>query len=317
LVLFYGVLPLALFALGATLADPGAAVAQPAASEEEIEIPKPEDQSLITDDGVALVATFYPSYFGKDAVPIILLHGYKGNRRDFDELALYLQELGHAVIAPDLRGHGDSKRQTRRGTTVNLDASRLRKEDFLAMAGKGGDIEAVKRFLMGRNNAAELNIEKLCVVGAEMGATLALAWAVTDWNWAPLSTGKQGQDVKALVLISPEASFKGIPISVPLKFPPIQRELSMMLVAGTGDSSATRDATKIHNVLEKYHPAPPAEEAKEKQDLFFFKPATSLSGTRMLGEKSLGLNEKIASFIQLRLVSKAFPWSERKNPVGN
>ena len=45
---------------------------------------------------------------------MILLHGFKGSRKDFtqkDGLAAFLQEkLGCAVIVPDLRGHGDSTR---------------------------------------------------------------------------------------------------------------------------------------------------------------------------------------------------------------
>ena len=186
------------------------------AAEKEKLPPPPEDISLTTDDGVELQATYYgppqskESKSGKDVVPIILLHGFKGDRQDFDELALLLQHLGHAVIVPDLRGHGESKRQARPGGgTASLDASKLRKDDFLAMGGKGGDLESVKRFLMARNNEGKLNIEKLCVIGAELGATVALNWAALDWSWAQLPTGKQGQDVKALVLISPQLRSRG------------------------------------------------------------------------------------------------------------
>ena len=42
------------------------------------------------------------------------------------------------------------------------------------------DMMAVKAFLWDRNNAGELNIDKLCVVGAEMGASVAMSFALAD-----------------------------------------------------------------------------------------------------------------------------------------
>ena len=300
---------------------PQLAAAQ-ADSEEAEELPEPEDITLPTKDGVQLIATYYGSLEGKKAVPVILLHGFKGDRRDFEELALTLQKSGHAVIAPDLRGHGDSTTYTRPGGSaqMTLSASKLRKDDIARMYAPGvggipsGDLEAVKRFLMAKNNAGELNIEKLCVVGADMGATVALNWALADWSWPRLAgRGKQGQDVKALVLISPEWAFKGLPITMAINSPIISRELSIMLVCGRGDSSGMRDASRIHSSLEKFRPAPPSDpkEAAEKQDLFFDKPSTSLRGTKILGEKSLGLDRRIAKFIDLRLVQMTMPWVDR------
>ncbi len=306
------------WACGITVFPQAAFAEQAAAADSEADkLPDPEDVTLETDDGVTIEATYYGSLQGKNAVPIILLHGYKGDRRDFDELALYLQNLGHAVIAPDLRGHGDSTRLVRNGSTINLDSSRLRKDDIQAMSGLGGDVECVKRFLMRKNNAGELNIEKLCVIGADMGATVALYWAGRDWSLPLLPGRKQGQDVKALVLISPQWSFKGIPISVPLNLRPIERELSMMMIVGTGDSTSLSGAKRIHNTLKKYRTAPPADpkEAKDKQDLFFTTPDTILSGAKMLSEKSLNLNSKIATFIDWRLVRKKFAWTDRKSKL--
>ena len=316
--LIRGLLCSALVATGWLEVDaPRVAIAQPkAASEsEEDELPDPEEVTLETDDGVTVQATFYGSLEGKNAVPVILLHGFKGDRQDFDELALFLQQAGHAVIAPDLRGHGDSKRQVRGGGTVNLDAARLRKEDFLAMAGKDGEVERVKRFLMTKNNAGELNIDKLCLIGAEMGATVALYWTVRDLTAAILPTGKRGQDVKALVLISPQDSFKGIPTNAALRLPDIQRELSVMLIAGSGDSKTIGDARRIYSSLAKYRPDPPTDpkEVETKQTLFFSKPDTSLSGTKMLNEKSLNLATKIGTFIDFRLVQQKYPWTDRRS----
>jgi pimeloyl-ACP methyl ester carboxylesterase len=285
------------------------------AQDEEEELPLPEDVSMQTKDGVELKATFYGSLLGKDAVPVILLHGYKGKRQDFAELALTLQNAGHAVLVPDLRGHGDSTKQLRYGVgpSINLDASKLRKEDIIAMSAASGDVEECKKFLLRKNNSGELNIEKLCVVGAEMGATVAVNWAALDWSWPPIATGKQGQDVRALVLLSPELSFKGVPITAALNHPALQRELSVLMIVGRADTSSLRDAVRMEKLFAKLRPAPPTDEKErlEQQDLFFYRLDTNLGGTKLLGEKSLKAIPMIVAFIQLRLVDKTFAWSDR------
>ena len=45
----------------------------------------------------------------KHAEPLLLLHGFTGDRSTWDELARFLP--GYALIAPDLPGHGDSDSQ--------------------------------------------------------------------------------------------------------------------------------------------------------------------------------------------------------------
>lgn len=314
-----GLMAASLLAAFAVLLVPAGSLAQPAGKEEEP--PEPEDVELQTTDGVSLQATYYGSLVGKNAVPVILLHGFKGDRRDFDELALFLQQAGHAVIVPDLRGHGESTKMQRPGSGVSMtmSPSSLRKDDIIAMSAKDGDLEAVKRFLMKKNNAGELNIEKLCVVGAEMGATVALNWTALDWSWPALATGKQGQDVKALVLISPQWAYKGVPITAAANTPAVRSELSIMIIVGKGDSSSSRDAARIYKALEKFRPAPPEDpkEAAEKQDLFFDRPNTTLGGTKLLGEKSLKINPRIERFIDLRLAQKKMPWSDRSTKAGS
>ena len=265
--------------------------------------PPPEKITLTTSDGVTLAATFYPSDLGKDTVPVILVHAYKGSRGDFDELALKLQDAGHAVIAPDLRGHGESDGPD--GT--------LRAADFAAMAKH--DLEAVKRFLVEKNNAGQLNIERLGVVGVEMGATVAINWAALDWSWPVLATGKQGQDVKALALISPQWSFKGLKIHDAVAHPNIRGDLSVLIVAGRRSSKLLQAARRLHNALARYHFTPPPEDAAEKQTLWLKTPQTSLQGTQLMNEKSLQVNEMILNFVELRLVNPSFPWRARRTPL--
>ena len=102
---------------------------------------------------------------------MVLLHDYKNTRTIFAPLAQRLQSPGEgegdrppfAVVTVDLRGHGDSTKQvTPDGFQFELDAARLDKPAVLAMAGL--DMEAVRSFLVAKNDAGELNLNKLCLV---------------------------------------------------------------------------------------------------------------------------------------------------------
>jgi len=304
-------------------------------------LPEAKDTVLLTNDGLKLATTYYPvtKEKGRDAVPVVLLHAHKGSRKDYAELAVSLQKLGHAVLVPDLRGHGDSTEL--RGRAGALTAEDLSRADYGRMV--TGDMEALKDFLRQENNDGKLNIEKLCVVGAEMGASVALTWTQFDWSRPPVGVCKLGQDVKALVLISPEWSTPGLPLKPVLttsnaRFPltdpllisaakkgavtfknayelDLRREVSVLIVAGKGDSRAVRDAQRLDSMLKRYHPDLPPKEAEKKQDLYYGTLETKLQGTKMLGVGGLGLEELIATFIQRRLVAQGFPWQHRtKDP---
>lgn len=269
---------------------------------------EPKDVTITTRDGISLAATYYASKLGKDAVPVILLHGAKGRRGDFKSLALRLQEAGHAVIAPDLRGHGDSGSPRSGDRTGNL-----RPADLTAMVTQ--DIEAVKNYLIDRNNEGELNIEKLCLVGTEMGSVVALNFAARDWSWPPLATGKQGQDVKGLVLISPEWSYRGLRINDAVAHPRVRKDLSVIIVVGKRGSKQYADARRLFSTLERFRPTPPPEELAEKQTLWLRALPTSLQGADLLNEKRMGVPAMIEKFIEVRLVGTNIRWQERHGPL--
>src|SRR5262249_2240725 len=112
--------------------------AVPPAASAKKKIPPPQNVSFKTADGVNLSATFYPSPLEKDAlkeaVPVILLHSFKGSRADFSDLALVLQDAGCAVLVPDLRGHGQSTRRTLPdGKDKEIEPALMNKQDFEAM----------------------------------------------------------------------------------------------------------------------------------------------------------------------------------------
>lgn len=297
------------------------------------EIPKPDTVSLIAKDGFQAAGTFFPGGFymksekevaskpAKEVVPVILLHGYEGNRRELEPLALLLQRLGHAVLTIDLRGHGDSSRvKLPNGTERDIDPSKLKPADFRAME---LDVEAGKKFLLDKNNAGQLNLELLCVVGADLGGLVGANWIAADWSRQDLPAFKQGKYAKAFVFISPASSVKGYSAATSWKHPIFlnSRAFSLMLVAGKRDSKATAETRQLRNRLEKAHPTPTDEKERvEKQSLFLIDPDTELAGTKLVDPRArldVSVSTAIAQFINLRLVAKQaeYPWAERKNPL--
>ena len=147
-----------------------------------------------------------------------------------------------------------------------------------------------------------------------MGAVVAANWAIADWNWPPLAIGKQGQDVKALVLLSPPEKFKSLRMLEPLTDRAVRSAISFTLPCGNQDPTALHEASKIKNTLKKFHP-PPVN--ADEQDLYFdHRIPTKLQGTKLLGKefKDFGLSANIAEFIDVRAAKQPYVWHDRKLP---
>lgn len=279
-------------------------------------LPPPEEVERVTSDNVVVKATFFPGTQQENTVPVILLHSWRGSSKEYVTLAPYLQGLGHAVLVPDLRGHGQSKRVLLGTGTVEIDAARMGAEQFDLMVSR--DMESWRSFLTQKNNEKALNLEKLCIVGSEMGASVALQYALHDWSWPPYAGRKQGQYVKALVLLSPQWNFKGLDARLPLAHPGVREAISVMILVGKQNPTAWREAQRLHAALAKYHAQPPSGISQEERarweqdnlDLFIRSFDTKLQGSKMLAVLDLRVHQRIATFIQLRLVRKEFPWHE-------
>lgn len=277
--------------------------------------PPPEDIELKDANGIPLTrdvlikATFYPGTKGKDSVPIILVHGYKGSRADFAPLAEFLQtQHGHAVLVPDLRGHGESTEVLLGNSKKPLEYDRLNTDHWEAMV--KFDLEACKKFLMAKNNAGELNIEKLCLVAADMGAVVAMNWAVWDWHWPVLATGKQGQDVKCLILLSPDWKVEKGALNMGTAVnEPVQSQLATYIIYGnTKGGSSAADAKRVHRSLERFH-------TENDDSLLIYDLNTTLQGTKLLTVPELKMEEAIATIIEKRVASKTMQWRDRSGPL--
>jgi pimeloyl-ACP methyl ester carboxylesterase len=282
--------------------------------------PDPEDVSFTTRDGVLIKGTYWePEEPEKDTVPVILLHGYGGKRQEFDALGKLLQSDGHAVLSIDLRGHGGSttKKAPLKEADDVLDPKKFGKADYVNMV---LDVRAAKNFLTDKHKEGQLNIEKLCIVGAEMGAIVAQYFALDDLSRpvVPNVLFKDGQDVRGLVLLSPPRQHGGLTSAAVMKSPAVRGSfVSKMIIVGKNDPGLD-DANKLHSSVQKYHAKVPEgadpDDRAARLDLFFQTPDTSLQGTKLLA-KGLNVDKMIRQFIDLRLVKKSaeIPWRARES----
>lgn len=132
-----------------------------------------------TADGETIAYQYYSAAPGKPAV--ILLHMLRMDRTSWNDFASALNAKGYHVIVPDLRGHGQS--------TGNWED--FTKEDFQNMR---FDVAAMKSVLQSR----QADIGRLGIVGASIGANVAVTYAAAD------------PDVRTLVLLSPGLEYRGV-----------------------------------------------------------------------------------------------------------
>ncbi|MEK6237638.1 MAG: hypothetical protein N2C14_23265, partial [Planctomycetales bacterium] len=190
------------------------------------------------------------------------------------------------------------------------------------------DLDLCKQHLVSENNKGNLNIDKLCVIAAKEGGAVAMNWAARDWNRrAFLGIGKQGPDVKGLVLLSPTYNVKGFNVTKPLQFPPIQKQIAFQIIVGKRSSARNKhvtDANRIHDMLSRWHPKPKTvEDARKFQMLWLETYTTTLQGTDLLAsERPLRFNNRLLAdrmlgFINLRMADKDYDWQYRKSPFNN
>lgn len=298
---------------------------------DEVQIPEPENLVLETSDGVRLVCTYFGAGLadetaGHSVVPIILLHDWEGNRGQLLEFGKYLQSMGHAVIVPDLRGHGESVGVI--GSEIAIDVAKFRRNE-IASALK--DIECCKKFLVQKNNDGQLNIDLLSMVAVGKSSLLAAQWSVNDWFAFPPFNAegiKQGQDIKSLMLVSPEkklgsASLTGILANELFTGARSGAAMPLLLTWSAGDEDAAKHCEVIFKKLEKARPdvseiTDPIEKF-EKTTLFQVPvPNVKLSGVRLLETPTVDrLWPYLESFIAKKVAAKAesFPWKSRAAAV--
>ena len=141
------------------------------------------DVSLQSEDDYSIAGWYYDSKF--DASPaVILLHMRGSDKSANSQLAATLQAEGYAVLAIDLRGHGES----RFPDGSNPGHEKLTSADYLAML---RDIRAAHDYL---NSRDDVDGERIAIVGASIGANLAIMYAASDRRVRTVVALSPGQD---------------------------------------------------------------------------------------------------------------------------
>ena len=300
--------------------------ASPRTNQEKLEIPEPEEVVLETSDGVKLTTTYFkPAVAEGDqakAIPFILLHDWEGDRTQLLKYGAFLQSAGHAVIVPDLRGHGDSTAVA--GLAKPIDAKKFRKKEVASVL---EDVERCKKYLVKRNNEGEVNIDMLSVVAVGKTSVLAVEWVVNDWYAFPPYNAKgikQGKDVKSLILISPRKKLEGLSLIANWKNSPYSAvngdTIPLMIVWGSGDDEAAKDSESLFKLAKKSRPDPEEIEDPKKRE-----EATTLAGVPVRGNRSTGVQLMIQprvkglwgyteKFVSKKMEANAdsMPWKSRQ-----
>jgi dienelactone hydrolase/DNA-binding CsgD family transcriptional regulator len=142
---------------------------------------RPNTVTYNSEDGVRIVASwFLPEGQTKPPV-VILLHEQDGTRAQWDPLVKPLLDEGYAVLAPDLRGFGESNKIVRDGVEEPYMFG-----DRLAAL---GDVAVAIEWL---NTQSEVDATRIGIVGSRLGGDLAY-----------VSTAVFGEVIKAAVAITP------------------------------------------------------------------------------------------------------------------
>ncbi len=188
-------------------------------------------------DGVRLVATYYPVAAAL-APAVILVPGFSQDRQSWSQFAVRCQTNGLAALALDLRGHGDSTRQSGPLGLLTLNYRDLTPQDFQSMA---LDVEAAFTWL---TEQPEINDQRIAVAGASVGANVALRYAALN------------DEVAALLLLSPGLTYKGLRTDdVIQKYGP----RPLRIAVGVGDAFAYESSKRLIEIRQETFPATKAE----------------------------------------------------------
>jgi dienelactone hydrolase len=146
---------------------------------------------LNTTDGVGIAGTYYPTS-QPHAPVVLLLHSIFRDHTVWADFATLLQRNGIAALAIDLRGHGESTRQSTPDGPVKIDPRALTSRDYQNML---LDVEAAIDWLQGQ---PEIDTKHIGLIGESVGANVALRYAAIN------------EDLAAVVLFSPGLNYRGV-----------------------------------------------------------------------------------------------------------
>ncbi|MFG0332398.1 MAG: hypothetical protein ACF8TS_03455 [Maioricimonas sp. JB049] len=269
-------------------------------------------------DGAPVYITYYPALEDRNprgvmnAGVVVLLHEQGGSRLVWDKtsappggkpFAEVLQTQGYAVITVDLRKHGESLVE---GMTPTVKVS-----DYGQMV--LGDMVAVKKFIFDEHQRQKLNMNKLAIVAAGMSAPIAAAYAEADWRIPPYDDSPtpanrtpRGQDVRALVLLSPDSTAGRVNLARSLKFLQTpQMGIAFLIIAGTRDAQDRNQARNAYQVV--------SANRHNADRTYFERPNTNARGTDLLANPAAKAEILILNFLDKHLKKLDSEWQDRRS----
>lgn len=141
--------------------------------------------------------SFPKKHSAKIKVPlVILLHSLGEDSSSWDKFPQQLNQMGFAVLAMDLRGHGKSTRNKKGKICdwINFEDKEYSKypDDLIST------ISYIK------DNYPEINSKRIAVISSNISANAAIL------------AGGKARNTKTLILLSPSVSFKGLDTRIPM-----------------------------------------------------------------------------------------------------
>lgn len=273
-----------------------------------------ETRILNAADGWPIHIDYYNVENSREAPVIVLIPGAEGRetsmtRKVWNDVAKKLNADGYAVVTVDLRKHGDSVPE---GDVVpETKLNKTLPVDYQAMAAL--DLEAVKNFLLEQHESEQLNIRKLGIACCGSSCLVASTFAVNDWAKKPWPDAPsldartpRGQDVRAILMLSPESNVKG------LSSTQVLRTLGALPVAShvyykEDDRGEKKSAEQVFRFLEVK-----GEEYKEVRNII---PGPASGEDFLKGRLGEFMIKNIGTFYDKNLKELNEPWRTRKSKL--
>lgn len=236
--------------------------------------------SIEAEDGVLVIGDYYPPApkAGETAPIAVLLHMERSNRSAWKPLVPHLHAMGFAVLAIDLRGHGESVEP--RGFNLATKAANRDSRLFRAMY---KDVAAAYLWLV---RQGRVDATRFVLVGAGIGCSVALDYASRD------------RSVDAIACLTPGLNYPGLDSTAAIRKCDAR---AILLTAAKADADAVNElqracgkaTVKIVSDLANAGRTKP-DDAKDQGD--GEGGSAAIRGTEMLG-KAKDLERTIAAFL--------------------
>lgn len=187
---------------------------------------EPKPAAFKTKDDVEITGDYYPPAGQTPSPVVVLLHMYRSNRTAWKPLVPQLHEAGFAVLAIDLRGHGDSvKPRAQRLVTRAMD------RDPILFNAMHNDVYGAYDFLTRQPGC---DMSRLALVGASVGGSVAVDYA------------RQDRSVDVVVWMSPGEAYLGVDSRAHAKELAKHGKRQILLMAAPGERRDCDILSEIH-----------------------------------------------------------------------